>query len=335
MPSSYSTSLQFELQYTGENTNTWGAKLSNTLARVDDAVAGYTAIALTGSYTLTNTQSNASANEARRAHLKFTGSLVSGATITIPGVSKGYWIWNASGAALTFSTGSGSTVSVDNGDIKPIWCDGTNVKEQTIAGYNTKDYIDQAILATTGSLPATTGNNGKALVCVAGAWTPTLLTVSYVSDFDSAHTFTAKQTFSGSSSVQAALFTNSAEVVTVSATAATGTINYNIASQSVLYYTTNASANWTVNLRHSSGTSLDSAMSVGQSVTVSFLVAQGATAYFNSAVQVDGTTSGVTTKWLNAAPAAGIASSINAYTYTIIKTGPATFTVIASLAAFV
>ncbi len=130
------------------------------------------------------------------------------------------------------------------------------------------------------------------------------------------------------------MLNDAAEVATVSATAATGTINYDITTQSVLFYTSNASANWTVNFRASSGTSLNTALSTGQSVTVAFLVTQGSTAYYNSAVQVDGTTSGVTTRWLGGAPAAGNASGIDSYRYLIIKTGSATYTVLASVTQF-
>ena len=148
-----------------------------------------------------------------------------------------------------------------------------------------------------------------------------------------ATTFTATQTFSGSSSAIAAVLTNTAEVCTVSATAATGTINYDVTTQSVLYYTSNASANWTVNFRGSSGTSLNTLMSTGQSLTVAFLVTQGSTAYYNSAVQVDGAS--VTPKWQGGtAPTSGNASSIDVYSYTIIKTGSAAFTVLASQTKF-
>jgi hypothetical protein len=51
-------------------------------------------------------------------------------------------------------------------------------------------------------------------------------------------------------------------------------------------------------------------------------------------VQVDGTTSGVTTRWLGGAPTAGNASGIDSYRYLIIKTGSATFTVLASNTQF-
>lgn len=151
---------------------------------------------------------------------------------------------------------------------------------------------------------------------------------------NAAQTFTATQTFSGTSSATAIVLNDAAEVATVSATAATGTINYDITTQSVLYYTSNASANWTVNFRGSSGTSLNTLMTTGQSMTVAFLVTQGSTAYYNSAVQVDGTTSGVTTRWLGGAPTAGNASGIDSYRYAILKTGSATFTVLASNTQF-
>ena len=123
------------------------------------------------------------------------------------------------------------------------------------------------------------------------------------------------------------------EKVTISATAATGTINYDLSTQSILYYTSNASANWTVNIRGDSGTTLNSMMSTGQSVTMTFLVTQGATAYYNSAVTIDG--SSITPKWLGgSAPTSGNASGVDVYTYTVIKTGSAAFTVFASQARF-
>jgi len=127
--------------------------------------------------------------------------------------------------------------------------------------------------------------------------------------------------------------TDAAETMTISATAATGTINYDVTTQSVLYYTSNASANWTVNFRGSSGTSLNTLMSTGQSMTVTFLVTQGSTAYYNNAVQVDG--SSVTPKYQGGtAWSAGNASAIDAYTYTIVKTGNAAFTVFAAQTQF-
>jgi hypothetical protein len=109
------------------------------------------------------------------------------------------------------------------------------------------------------------------------------------------------------------------ERTTVSATAATGTVNYDAVTQGVLYYTTNASANWTLNVRGSSGVTLSSLLAVGDSITVAFLVTNGSTAYYQTAFQIDG--SAVTPKYSGGtAPASGNASAIDAYTYTIVKT---------------
>lgn len=151
--------------------------------------------------------------------------------------------------------------------------------------------------------------------------------------YNVANTWTAKQTFPGATTTIAAKFTNALELTTVSATAATGTINYDVTTQSVLYYTTNASANWTVNFRGNGSNSLDSLMSAGEAITVVFLVSQGATAYYNSAVQIDG--SSVTPKYQGGiAWSSGNASGIDAYSYTIVKTGSAAFTVFAAQTQF-
>jgi hypothetical protein len=150
---------------------------------------------------------------------------------------------------------------------------------------------------------------------------------------NAATNFTDKQTFTGTSVIISSKFVNALEGVTVSATAATGTINYDVTTQSVLYYTSNASANWTINFRSSSATPLNASIANGESVTVAFLVTNGSTAYYNNAVTIDG--SSVTPKWQGgAAPTAGNASSIDAYCYTIIKTGNAAYTVLASQVQF-
>jgi hypothetical protein len=129
------------------------------------------------------------------------------------------------------------------------------------------------------------------------------------------------------------LATTIRETATVSATAATGTINFDTLTQVVLYYTTSASGNFTLNFKGTSGTSLDTVMSTGQSLSATFLVTNGATAYYNSAVTIDGNS--VTPKWQGgSAPTSGNASSVDSYTYVIVKTGSATFTVLASQTKF-
>lgn len=121
------------------------------------------------------------------------------------------------------------------------------------------------------------------------------------------------------------------EDVNVVASAATGTINLNVETASIWYYTSNATANHTLNIRYSSTVSLNTSLAIGDAITVVWLNTNGTTAYYPSTIQIDGTT--VTPK-VPAAITAGNASSIDAYSFTIIKTASATFTVLETQTKF-
>jgi len=119
------------------------------------------------------------------------------------------------------------------------------------------------------------------------------------------------------------------QTATITAAAPSATTNYDVITQVVQYYTTDATANFTLNFRGNSSISLASYMSVGQSVEVVLLVTNGATPYYPNAFQIDG--SAVTPKWITGvAPIAGNANSVDVYTFTIVETAAATFTVFAS-----
>lgn len=103
--------------------------------------------------------------------------------------------------------------------------------------------------------------------------------------------------------------------------AATGTINLDILTSSGWYYTSNASANHTLNLRGNSSTTFASRVpnsTVNESWTVVWANTNGATAYYPNVFQIDGNT--VTPRWQGGtAPTAGNANSIDIYTYTVMK----------------
>jgi hypothetical protein len=112
------------------------------------------------------------------------------------------------------------------------------------------------------------------------------------------------------------------------ATSTTGLITADILAQGVFYFTANQTANRTINFSN-----VNANLAIGQSVTATFLLTQGGTAYYLNAYQVDGST--VTPKWSGGdAPTEGNASGIDVYTFTIIKTANATFTVLASQTQF-
>lgn len=117
------------------------------------------------------------------------------------------------------------------------------------------------------------------------------------------------------------------ERLLVSATAASGTVMLDCDSRTLMYFTANASSDWTLNLRGGSSTTIDSKLVTNGSMTVAFLVTNGATAYKHSALTIDGVAQ--TVKWSGGtAPSAGNASSIDAYSFTIIKTAANTYTVL-------
>ena len=231
---------------------------------------------------------------------KITGGTITGVTYTNIVVT---------GGSVTGVTFSSSAATITGGSI-------TGITDLVVADGGTGASTLTGIIKGSGTSALTTATAGT----------------DYVKS-DTGTTFTATQIFAGSTSVASSKFTNIKELATVSATAATGTINYDVTTQSVLYYTTNASGNFTVNFRGSSGTSLDTLMSTGESISATFLVTNGGTAYYNSALQIDGNS--VTPKWQGgSAPTTGNTSSIDAYTYVIFKTGSATFTVFASQTKF-
>ena len=112
------------------------------------------------------------------------------------------------------------------------------------------------------------------------------------------------------------------------ATSTTGTITFDTTAQGVEFYTANQTANRTINFSN-----VNANLAIGQSVTSAILLAQGTTAYYLNAYQVDGST--ITPKWSGGeAPTEGNASGIDSYSFTIIKTADATFTVLASQTQF-
>jgi hypothetical protein len=332
MASTYSD-LKIELIGTGEQTGTWGTTTNNNFSvAFQEAITGSADVAFSSAdVTVTLTNTNA-AQTARNLRLNLTGTS-GGARQLILGsgcqIEKLYLINNGLADAVTVKNTSGTGIAVAAGKSMFVYNDGTNVVDVIT-------HLSSLTLTT--ALPVASGGSGAATLTGVlkgngtSAFTAATAGTDYVAP-GTATTFTALQTFAGTSSNADLKTSNIIETATISATAATGTINYDITTQSVLYYTTNASANWTVNFRGSSGTSLNTLMATGESMSVTFLVTQGATAYYNSAVQVDG--SSVTPKWQGGtAPTSGNASSIDSYTYVIIKTGSAAFTVIAAQTKF-
>ena len=225
------------------------------------------------------------------------------------------WI-GATGDITALTAGTGISISSATGPIPTVAIDTATTVDKDTAQTLTNKTLTAPIIATisnTGTLTLPTSTD----TIVGRATTDTLTNKTLTSPVINGGTLVGPE-----------------ERTTVSATAATGTINFDAITQGVLYYTSNASANWTLNIRGNSGTTLSSILAVGDAITVTHLVTQGSTAYYNNAVQIDG--SSVTPKYQGGtAFAAGNASSIDAYVYTVVKTAATpTYTVFASQTKF-
>ena len=129
----YTTRLRLEKQATGANSNTWGSRLnSNVFSLVDNAVAGYTTIALTDS-TVTLSVSDGSADQARSSMLELTGTLTSNVGVVIPSVSKQYMVRNATSGSftVTIKANGGTGSAVTQGTTGIVYCDGASVRAAT------------------------------------------------------------------------------------------------------------------------------------------------------------------------------------------------------------
>jgi len=355
MASSYSTDLKLELMVTGENSGTWGDKTNTNLNLVQQAIAGYEAIDV-ASADVTLAMTNATLSNARNMVLSLTGTLAGTRVVNVPdGIEKTYIVADnttRSGNTLTIKTVSGTGVTIPEGKTILVYSDGTNVNDVFFLANVVEDTSPQL----GGDLDTNSHNikiddahgiqdeNGNEQI----TFQTTASAVNQI-DVTNAATGNAPEVAATGGDTNIDLNLNPkgigrvvlgagaiqqiAEKATVSATAATGTINFDVTTQAVLYYTTNASGNWTLNIRGDGTNSMNSIMDTGESITIAHMVTNGGTAYYNSAVQVDG--SGVTPEWQGgAAPSAGNTSSVDVYSYTVIKTGDATFTVFASQTQF-
>jgi hypothetical protein len=356
MASSYSTDLKLELMVTGENSGTWGDKTNTNLNLVQQAIAGYEAIDV-ASADVTLAMTNATLSNARNMVLNLTGTLAGTRVVNVPdGIEKTYIVADSTtraGNTLTIKTVSGTGVAIPEGKTVLVFSDGTNVVDV----FFMKDLVEDTTPQLGGNLDANGNNilidNGNFIGDENGLeQIKFATTASAVNELTATNAATGnapnvsatgddtnidlnltpkgigRVTLNGGAKIQ-----QTAEKVTTEATAATGTVNYDVLTQAVWNFTTDASANWTLNLRGDGSNTLNSIMDTGESITVAHIVSQGATAYYNSAVQVDG--SSVTPEWQGgAAPTGGNINSLDAYTYTVIKTGDAAFTVLAAQTQF-
>ena len=329
MASTYSP-LKIELIGTGDQSGTWGSTTNTNMGTaLEEAITGSADVAFSSTtVTLTLTDTNAT-QTARNLRLNLTGTSGGAQNLIVPTIEKLYLVNNGCADAITVKNSTGTGIAVPAGKTMFVFNNGTNVVDVTT-------YLSSVTLGT--DLAVADGGTGASTLTGVlkgngtSAFTAATAGTDYVAPA-TATSFTATQTFNGTTATAAIKTNNIDELASIVAGAPAATQTFYVNTGAVQYYTSNAANNWTVNFAFSSGTSLNTAMAIGDSISVTMLTTQSATAYYNSAVQVDGNS--VTPKWQGGtAPTSGNASSIDCYTYVIIKTASATFTVLASVTKF-
>jgi hypothetical protein len=357
MVSSYSTDLKLELMVTGENAGTWGDITNTNLVILQQAIAGYQTVALNATTGATLTFTNGALSNGKNAVIELTGTITGNVSVIIPdGIEKTYLVKNGTSGAFTVqiktTSGTGPTFAAADKGIKLVYSNGTDVIDSALQNLssdyaptlsanldtNAKNIIidstygiidenanEQIKFTTTASATneitiANAAAGSSPVISATGGDTNVGLTLTPKGDL-------GRITLNGESKVFG-IFENAFITTTFQTT-----LNYDVLSQAVFYANVADTSNFTVNLRGNSSTPLNSALAVGESVTVALLNKNDNTTYYNNVIQVDGTT--VTAIWQGgSAPTSGNASSTDVYSYTALKTAASTYVVLASITQF-
>ena len=365
MASSYSTDLKLELMVTGENAGTWGDKTNTNLNLIQQAIAGFESIAITSTNT-TLVMTDATISNARNAVLKFTGTITANCTVFVAsGIEKTYILENGTTGNFTVALnqvgGSSAIFAGTDKSNKLVYLTGTNVVDLGLANLTgTQTLTNKTLTSPTITSPTITSptitdpiineindaNGNEEIIFTTTTSAVNELTIANAatgnnpnitasgSDANIGINLTPKGvgeiTFNGTGKIQQVL-----EKVTVTNTATTGTITYDLLEQAVLYHTGNAAGQFTLNFRGSNSTALNTMIATGESGTAAFLNTNSTTAYYTTFVTIDGTSTNVSTKWQGGStPSSGNSLSIDAYAFTIIKTAASTYTVLAAQSQF-
>ena len=318
----YSPLLRVELINTGDASGTWGNITNSNMGTIlEKAIAGTSSVDVTaGNVTLTT--NDGADDTARSLILNVSGTPGVSRNIVAPSSSKTYVVLNGSDASVVIKGSATTGVTVATGDNVIVAWDGSDfVEVAKVPAAGVGDVLGPAS-STSNAVAIFNGTGGKQLA----SSTKTLPSGSIVGTTDS-QTLTNK-------TLTSPYLSSATELVTINASGLGSSLNYDVLTQTVLFYTGSATANTTLNIRGSSSATLNNTLATGQSITLSLMSSVGASNYYYvSAVQVDGVS--VTVKWLNGStPSTGFENSVNAYTFTVIKTGSAAFTVLGSLARY-
>lgn len=147
MASSYTSNSGIQKPGSGEQAGAWGTTVNTNFDIIDRALSGFLDIDLTGLSTKTLTTSDGSISDGHYPVLKLSGTASGTCTVTIDPNDRArlYFVNNGCGETATFTQGSGSSVSVTDGNTAIIYADG---------GGSTANVVEIKPIPTSGSVGA-------------------------------------------------------------------------------------------------------------------------------------------------------------------------------------
>ncbi len=170
MPTSYTSLLGLALPVTGELQGTWGTTVNDSITElVEDAIAATaTASVTSGNWTLSTTGSG-SANEARCAIIRPTGTPGVSRDVIAPGQSKAYIVDNQSDAAVVFKATATTGVTIAAG-------------KQALVAWNGSDFVQVGASAGGSNTQVQYNSNGSLAGSANLTFDGTTLTAAAIAD---------------------------------------------------------------------------------------------------------------------------------------------------------
>ena len=130
MASTYSSSLNLEIQATGENSGTWGTITNNNLQKVESGIKGYVSVAVASTTDALTVADGTTADEQSNAIIKLTGTLSGDTTMQCEAVETWYIVDNATSMSthtLGFKPAGGTATNLVAGSKHILYSDGSTM----------------------------------------------------------------------------------------------------------------------------------------------------------------------------------------------------------------
>ena len=129
MASTYSSSLNLELQTTGENSGSWGTKTNNNLQKLESAIKGYVSVAVASTSDSLTASDGGTTDEQSNAIIKLTGTLTGNSTIQCEAVESWYIVDRATSGSYTlgFKPAGGTAASLVASSKHLMYTDGSTM----------------------------------------------------------------------------------------------------------------------------------------------------------------------------------------------------------------